>query len=307
MADLSSVISQMAILFLIVAVGYVAAKLGVFPANTNRVLSQLVVCVTNPCMVLHSVLGSQRQLTNREVLLLTAIAVASYAVLIALAQVLPRLLRCPKEDMGLYRFMTVFANLGFLGFPVVAALFGENAVFYAAIFNLVFQLLLNTYGVSLLTSGEGKPGFQPKMLLSPLIVASVLAYVCYLTDFRTPALVTDAMGMLGKVTSPVCMLVIGVTLAGVPLSSAFTNWRLYVLSFVRLLVLPVGAWLLLRPFVTNPLMLGITVVMMGMPIAAMSSIMTAKYGGNQQLAASGVFLSTLLSAFTIPFLMWVLF
>lgn len=297
----------MAILFLIVAIGYAAAKLGVFPPNTGRVLSQLVVCVTNPCMVLYSVLGSQRQLTNAQVLLLTAIALASYAVLIALAQVLPRLLRCPAQDVGLYRFMTVFANVSFLGFPVVAALFGENAVFYAAIFNLMFQLLLNTYGVSVLTSREGKPQFQPRQLLSPVILTSVLAYVCYLTDLRAPALVTDTLGMLGKVTSPVCMLFIGVTLAGVPLSSAFTNWRLYVLSLLRLLVLPVGAWLLLRPFVTNPLMLGITVVMMGMPVAAMSSVMTAKYGGNQQLAASGVFLSTLLSAFTIPFLMWMLF
>lgn len=305
--DILSVISQMTILLAIIAVGYAAAKCCVFPEGTNKVLAQLVIVVTNPCTVLYSVLGSDRLLTNREVLLLTGIALVVFAVLIALGRVLPRLLRCPEEDRNVYRFMTTFANMGFMGFPVISALFGAGAVFYASIFNLVFQFVVYTYGVALLAPKDGKERFSWKTVVSPIIIASVLAYIFYLTDFKAPQIITDGLGMLGKVTSPVAMLVIGIALSKVPLHEVFTNWRLYILNFIRLLVLPLIAFFILRNFSTDPILLGIPVVMLGMPVATLTTLMTAKYGGNERLAAAGVFLSTLVSFLTIPLLMWVLF
>ena len=305
--DLGSVISQMGILLALIAVGFVAAKCRVFPEGTNRVLAQLVIVVTNPATVLHSALSGERQLSNSEVLLLTVIAIAGFALLIGMGQALPRLVRAPKDDRNVYIFMMTFSNMGFMGFPVVRALYGDGAVFYAAIFNLIFQFVVYTYGAALLAPKQGKERVTWRLLLSPIILASVLAYLCYLTGFQAPQIVTQGLEMLGSVTSPVCMLVIGIALSKVPFKQVFSNWRLYVMCVLRLLVLPVAVFFLLRSFVTNPLMLGITVVMLGMPIATMSTLMTAKYGNNQALAASGVFLSTLLSFVTIPLLMWVLF
>lgn len=305
--DILSVISQMAILLAIIAVGFAAAKCKVFPEGTNKVLAQLVIVVTNPCIVLHSVLGSDRILTNSEVLLLTAIALGVFAVLIALGRLLPKLLRCPKKDIDLYRFMITFANMGFMGFPVVKALYGDGAVFYASIFNLVFQFVVYTYGVALLAPKDSKDRFSWKTLVSPIIIASVLAYIFYLTDFEAPKVIVDGLGMLGNVTSPVAMLVLGIALSKVSVKEVFGNWRLYVLNFVRLLVLPVCAYFILRNISTDIVMLGIPVVMLGMPMATLTTLMSAKYGGNERLAASGVFISTLMSFITIPLLMWVLF
>lgn len=305
--NLNSVISQMTILLLIIAVGYATAKCKVFPEGTNKVLAQLVIVVTNPCMVLYSVLGSDRILTNREVLLLTGIALAVFAVLIALGRLLPRLLHCPKEDVNVYRFMSTFANMGFMGFPVIKALYGAGAVFYASIFNLVFQFVVYTYGVALLAPKNSKDRFSWKTLVSPIIIASVLAYIFYLTDFEAPQLLTDGLGMLGNVTSPVAMLVIGIALSKVPFKEVFTNRRLYILNFIRLLVLPLIAFFILRNISTDPILLGIPVVMLGMPVATLTTLMSAKYGGNERLAAAGVFMSTLISFITIPLLMWVLF
>ena len=316
--DLVSVIAQMGILLAIIAVGFAAAKCGVFPDGTNRVLAQLVILVTNPCTVLHSALSGEHALSNAEVLQLTLIAAVMFALLILLGQALPRLLRVPAGDRNVYIFMATFANLGFMGFPVVRAIYGPGAVFYAAIFNLIFQFVVYTYGLWLLThppggargTGRSAAGGRPaawRVFVSPIIVASILAYVCYLTGFRAPEPVTQGLGMLGNVTSPVCMLVIGIALSKVPIRSVFTNWRLYVISAVRLIALPVGMFFALRPFVPNPLVLGITVTMCGMPVATMSTLLTEKYGGNTRLAAAGVFLSTLLSMATIPLLMWMLF
>lgn len=305
--DLSSVIAQMGILLAIITVGFLAAKARVFPEGTERVLAQLVIVVTNPCTVLHSALSTERALSNGEVLLLTAIALGGFALMVGVGQALPRLLRVPRGEFGLYCFMATFSNMGFMGFPVVRALYGAGAVFYAAIFNLVFQFVVYTYGASLLAPREGRERVSWRVLFSPIILASLLAYACYLTGLRVAQPVTDGLGMLGAVTSPVSMLVIGIALSRVPVKNVFTNWRLCAISLFRLLVLPVAAFLALRPFVTNELMLGITVVMLGMPIATLSTLLGAKYGRDQSLAASGVFLSTLLSFATIPLLMWLLF
>lgn len=297
----------MAVLLIVILIGYAAAKARIFPADANRVFSQLVIYVTNPCTVLVAALGGERMLTNRQVLLLTGIAVAMYAVLIGLGAVLPRLLACPKEDRNLYHFMCVFSNMGFLGFPVVNALYGPNAVFFASIFNLVLQFVGYTYGDSLLNPNARGWRSELKNLISPIIIASVLAYICYLTDLKAPKLILNTLQLLANVTSGLSMLVIGIALSRVPLGRLFTNWRLYVINLVRLLLLPAGVYLLLRHVVDNSLMLGITVVMAGMPVATLTTLLTAKYDGNQELAAAGVFLSTLLSFVTIPLLMWIMF
>ena len=275
--DLTSVISQMAILLALIALGYTAAKCGAFPPNANHVLAQLVILVTNPATILSAALSGDKALSNAEVLLLTVIALGSFVLLVGIGQLLPRLLKVPKPELGVYIFMATFTNMGFMGFPVIRSLYGEGAIFYASIFNLVFQFVVYTYGAALLAPKDGKDRVSWRVLFSPIILASVLAYICYLTGFQAPKVVTDGLGMLGSVTSPVCMLVIGIALSQVKFGQVFRNWRFYILFAVRMILLPVGVYFLLRPFVQNTLMLGITVVMLGMPAATLTTIFCAKY------------------------------
>ena len=305
--SLSSVVSAMAVLFLIIAVGYAAGKLRVFPDNAAQTLSQLVINVTNPCMVLYAVLGTERLLTNREVFVLTAIALGLFAVLIPLGRLLPRLLRCPREERNVYSFFCTMRNLGFLGFPVVSALYGPNAVFYASIFNLVMQFVAYSYGEALFRPGVSRRSVSWRTFCTPMILASLLAYGLYFVDFQAPEVLVSVIGSLSGVTSPLAMLVIGVTLSKVPLRRVFTNWRLYAHEAIRLLALPLALWALLRGFVSNRLMLGVAVVMCGMPAGTITTLFAARYRVQQELAASAVFLSTLLSLATIPLLMGTLF
>ncbi len=302
--DIASIFAQMLILFLTIGVGYTAAKCKLLGPDFNRQLSNLVIYFTSPALVLYSVIGTERVLSNQQVLLLTGISLLSYALLIVIAQVLPKLLRVPREQVGIYRFMTIFSNVGFMGFPVVQAIFGADAVFYAAIFQIPFNILSFTYGLYLI-AGKGK--FRPLQLCNPTIIATLLAYVLYLVGFQAPAVLVDLCDFIGQVTSPAAMIILGAALAAVPLRSVFTDLRCYLLSIIKLLVIPVALYLLLRPFVHNELILGITVVIMAMPVATNTTMLCAQYGGDSVTAAKGVFLSTLLSVATIPFLMWVLF
>lgn len=304
--DIAGLANQLFVLFLIILLGYGLRRLGLLPGNTNQVLADLVVNVANPCRVLASVMDGQRTLTNSQVLLLTLVAVGMYGVLIALAHFVPRLLRVPREQAGTYRFMTVFSNISFIGFPIVAALFGDEAVFLAAIFVLVYQLFCYTYGIAQIGgAGCGRPSWR--MLCSPMVLASLAAYVLYLCRIPVPGPVVQVADTVGEITSPAAMLSIGCAMAAVPLRRIFGNGKIYWFSACKLLLLPVVAWALCFWWMPNPLMLGVTVVVCAMPVATNATLLSTKYGGDVDLATAGVFVTTLLSLVTLPAVLALLF
>ena len=312
--DTTQIFSQMLILFLLMALGFVALKTGVLTEGSNRHLTNLVLYITNPCTILYSVLSGKAMLTIREVLALTLIALVFYLALLGLAYLVPKLLRVPPEQAGVYRFMTVFGNIGFMGFPVVRSIFGQGAVFYAAIFNLFYQLFAYTWGIRQIARNGQTDRITPRTFLQPVIIAALLSYIIYLTGTQERitgsvpgALLTRLLGMVDGITSPLCMIITGVGLAMVPLGKVFGNWRLYLLSAGKQLLLPSLAFFLLSPFVTNRLMLGICIIMAAMPIGTMTSLFCERYDGPVDLAASGIFLSTLLSIPAVPLLMSLFF
>lgn len=308
MADITTIFLKILQLVIVIAIGYAAAKARVITPEGRKHLSELVLTITNPCSVLFAVMDGENTLTKAQVLLLTAIAFAAYGFLILIAHFLPKLLR-ETSDAGVWRFMLVFSNVGFFGFPVVRAVFANDssAVFYAAIFNLVFQLLAYTYGARQISGSREEGRLRPRLLLKPIIIASLLAYVIYFTGWRAPKFATDTVGFLANVTSPMCMLIIGSSLAAVPVGRVFTRWKLYPVLIVKQIGIPVAVYYAVSGFVKNETILGICVVMMAMPVAALTALFCTKYERDGELAASGVFVSTLLSVATIPLLLWLLF
>lgn len=305
--EIGSVFQQMVVLFLMMALGYVANKTRVMTLEGNKGLSKLVNCITNPCNILYAALCNDHALSNRDVLVVVGLACGMYIFLTLLAQVVPILLRVPKAQKGQYKFMMIFSNVGYMGIPVISAIYGNNAVFYLSIIIMVFYVFIYTYGIYLIRGGQGEEGFKLKELVTPMMISSILGLAFYLLNVRMPAVLTDTMDALRQVTTPCAMLIIGCALAAVPLGSIFSNWRLYVVSLLKLLVIPIGSYYLLRPLVLDPVVLGVFVAVMGMPIASNFTMLSAQYDRDQKLAAASVFITTLLSVATIPLLMALLF
>lgn len=303
--NIAALNQQMLVLFSVLFVGFFATKVGLLPAGTGKYLSELVVGVTCPATTLYAVATSCRALSNGDVAMVLLITALIYGALILLATLCTRLFRVPRAQAGVYRFLLVFANVGFLGYPVVQALSGPDAVFIASMYNLVFQLLCFTYGVAQVSGKREK--FSWRILARPMIVASTLSLVLYLTAFRFPPMVTKVLGCLDQITAPASMLVIGCTLAACSFRELFTKWRVYVWCLLKLIVIPVLTWAVLRLFVTDGLILLVMVVLSALPSATNSVLLCVKYGGDESTAASGVFLSTMLSIVTLPVLLQILF
>ncbi len=302
--NIAGLSQQMFLLFGIIIIGYIATKCKKMDSVTNQKLSMLISCVTNPLQVVSSVLQGERPLENSMVLKITGIAFIIYAVLILLAKALPRILHAKKGQEGVYQFLFIFANVGYMGYPVIEALLGTEYLFCATIFVMTFQLFCWSYGVSLL-SGEKKISW--KAFLRPMIVAALLAYGIYFANIQVPPVCYQLTKTVGSVTSPMAMLIIGCSLAQLSLKEVFGKWQMYVLAVLKLLVLPITGWFILRFLITDKVLLGVFVVTLAMPSATNATIISYQYGGDEKMASSGVFLTTLFSVVTIPLVMWLLF
>lgn len=302
--NISGLSQQMFLLFGIIIIGYIATKCKKMDSVTNQKLSTLISCVTNPLQVVSSVLQGERPLENSMVLKITGIACCIYLVLIFLAKALPRIFRARNGQEGVYQFLFIFANVGYMGYPVIEALLGTEYLFCATIFVMTFQLFCWSYGVSLL-SGEKKISW--KAFLRPMIVAALLAYGIYFANIQVPPVCYRLTKTVGSITSPMAMLIIGCSLAQLSLKEVFGKWQMYVLSALKLLLLPIAGWFVLRLFITDKVLLGVFVVTLAMPSATNATIISYQYGGDEKMASSGVFLTTLFSVATIPFVMWLLF
>ena len=269
MADVGIVFQKMLVLLLMMSVGFAAGKTGIMTQQGNHCLSVLINKVTMPCMLLHASVSGERVLGNGDVLLLTGLYFAGFALLIVLARLYRLALHPAKEDGGVYELLMIFPNSAFIGIPVAAAIYGSTAVFGISLLNLPFYVALYCYGV-------------------------------YLCNIRLPDLLAEPMQTIGQISTPGAMMLIGSTLADVPLKKAVCNWRMLLLAAGRLLLAPVAVHLVFSLFVKDEMLLGLVTLIAAMPSASFVSLLAAEYEKNEVLAAEGVFLTTILSVVTIP-------
>ena len=297
-------ITVMATLFVIVIVGYMAGKLGYMGGEFDRKLSSLVLNWTCPALILSSAMTGELP-DRRFILPLLAISVVTYVVLTGVAFWLPRFLTKRKEDEGVVGFAMMFGNVGFMGYPVVASIFGHEAVFYAAVLNVVNTFAVFTVGTVLVTGKtevEG-PRFQKKVLYgSPMLSAYLTMLIVALQIEDIPAFISQPLTMIGNITVPAALLIIGSSMSQLPLKALMGNTTVYVTTVMRLAVVPIAMYFLCMLLGFDPYVVNINTVVIAMPVATYGTILCLKYGRDTSLMAEVTFITTLLSMITIPLL-----
>lgn len=300
--NIQILITRMAELFILICIGYAVYKLKVINDGFVKQFSRLVLDVTLPAMILSSVLKLEERQPLSDVLTCLGTAIALiFLILPILGIILAKAVRAGRGQTGLYTFMNTFSNIGFMGFPVIAPLCGSVGLFYTAIFNLVFNIAVYSLGIWLMNRDKAdSAGFDPKMILTPGTVISTLSLILYFLDPHIPVLVSGTIDILGQMTSPAAMLIIGFSLARIDVKSVFTEWRLYPWTILKQLVVPLLLWYPLTWVIKNPVLLEVTYILTAMPVANSSVLFAATYDGDVDLAAKGVFITTLFSLVTVP-------
>ena len=306
--DIFVVFSKIFVLFLLIIIGFIAGKLKIMDEEMNGKFSRLILTISLPAYVINAVLQAEHTTTAQQILQVFLISFLFYAFNALIAWIVPFLLGAPKAERGMYRFMALFSNSGFMGFPITQSVLGNTALLYASVYNVPSALLVFSLGLYLVVGNNDKVKINYRIFFNPGIVAAVLSMVIYLMDISFPAVVEETLELTGQMMIPGAMMVLGASLATLPLKGIFGDWRVYVFCLIRLIAIPYITWLVFGLFVDDPLMLGMIVLISAMPVANNATLFAARYHDREalDLSSKGVFISTVLSVFTIPLMVYLL-
>lgn len=299
----------MTTLLVLVVTGFIAGKVGYMGGEFDRKLSSLVINITCPALILSSAMTGELP-DRRFILPLLLISVVTYIVLTVVAFWLPRWLTRHREDEGALGFALMFGNVGFMGYPVVASIFGHEAVFYAAVLNVVNTFAVFTIGTILINGrSDGDSGrFQKKVLYStPMLAAYLTMGIVALEVKDIPAVVSQPLTMLGNVTVPAALLIIGSSMSHLSIRTMLGNATVYATALFRLGILPIGIYFLTRGLGFSEFVVNINTLVIAMPVATYGTILCLKYKKDTTMITEVTFITTLLSMVTIPLLVLLLF
>lgn len=301
--DITNVINQVIIILLLIAVGFACRKFGMINQQTKKGIADILLVVSIPAATVNAFNNT----FPREVLM-DGLAIFIFGIIAHAATVLISRFIYARKPLGtraVMSFVTVFSNCAFMGFPVMKSIFGDVGIFYASFYFMTFNIFLWTYG-NMVFTGAAEKGAVRRAVLNTGTLAVVVSLILLLTPVKIPALGASVLNLLGSLTTPLAMLVIGATLAEVKLRTIFHGFAVYWLTALRLLILPAVAMVLLKIAGASHTAILAGTLLIGMPAASNTVMFAEKYDGDTILATRAVILSTVLSIVTIPLIVWLI-
>lgn len=306
---------QMLILFTIVLLGAIARKIHLMNDDFDTLLSKLVMTVTLPGMILDSVLSNTNLPDSHTIMMMLVYSTVLYVLVCLFAWIFVRLVHrgVPRPAQGAHAYLISFGNTGFIGFAVLGAIMGNDAVLYGAVYNIPYNVFLFSVGMLFIasTGSDGAAAKKPvkeqvkaiaKQLVSPCLISCFVAMFLALFGVTDSGYVGQTCNLLGQMTVPAAMLVIGSTLAKQPLKQMVNDGWSYLTSFMRLAGVPLLIFFVGGIFIHDPYILAVIVIESAMPAASSGIMMCLAYGGDTMTMSRGTFITTIFSLVTLPLL-----
>ena len=295
--DILTVGGSVVTLFLLMAVGFVLAKLQVLTKPALGQMSKLLMYVVCPAIMIDILTAETRNWdTVRVMLIAGAVLVGTYILNMILIQLCFR--KKAPEQRGVLRFASIYGNTGFMGIPLIQAVLGDSAMLIAVTSLVVFNISTWTHG-AILIGGKERASVK-KALLNPGTIGFLIAIVVFASGIPVPGPVADAVGFVGSLNTPLAMIIIGGQMAAVDLKSILKDARLYVSALLKLLIMPMISLFVLLPLGLEPIIVVAVTILAGCPTAGATSIMSEMMGKDASLAARLVTLSTIFCVITLP-------
>lgn len=356
--SITVVLQQMIIIFILIGIGMILYRRKIISEEGSKQISGLIINVTNPALLICSALEDGPKATLSELGMAFVAYAVVFALLIAVGFLIPRLLRIPKDSRYAYQMLTVFGNVGFIGIPLASAVLGSESLIFVSIFNLLFNLLIYTFGISLLqraaagqpqknapnaiegkrnaailsvrqteaapagrtaadapyTAGQAEEhavsgtaagtrnitSKRLQKLVNAGTISATVTILFYLGNFPVPEIISSALSYTGRATTLLSMLVLGVSVAQMAPKDIFSHPKLYVFTFLRQVLLPIGCMLLMRSFFDNKLILNTMLLMVAVPAANMPLMLAKQMDMETEAISQGIILTTILSLVTVP-------
>ena len=294
----STILYKTVIMLVLIAVGILCSKTKLISEASNKDLSKFVLQVVNPVVIFMSYQTDYRKELVRNLLLTFVISIGAIVLAVVLAYVFVR--KKQGREFEIERFSATYSNCGFMGIPLVNAVYGDVGVFYLTAFITVFNIFVWTHGV-ILISGEKNFKQVVKVFYSPTIIAIVLGIITFFLRLRLPAPAAETLGLIKELNTPLAMLVSGVTIAGTNVMKMLKNYRVYYVCLLKLLIIPliIAVPLALMTGVDEKVRMTVLVAAAAPP-AAICTLFSLRYGKNSIYASEIFAAGTILSVGTLP-------
>jgi predicted permease len=293
----TTIINQVIILALIMLVGIIARKKGMLNEEVNSKLSDFLLNITLPCLIVTSFSFEYSAEMMNNIKLIFFYSVLIHLVLIFLSKVFA--LRFSGSSRKVIRFVAVFSNSGFMGFPVLFGLYGNIGVFYGAVFNIPWNIFMLSFGSMLFTGKKDLKSLR-RVITHPGIIATAIGILMFVFSLSMPLPLEKALVSVGAMTTPLSMIIVGSMLAEIKFREVFSGFAVYYVSAVRLIAAPLLTLAIMRLLNADQLLTEIAVTIEAMPAAVIATVLASKFGGDTKLASRCVFISTIISMVTIP-------
>lgn len=301
------IITALAKIFIIMLPGYILKKTGVLSKQHVEGMSSLITNVTFPCMII----VSMQMEFSMEILNNCKNAIIVFSCIIAVTMVLARVVskraKLPRTQSGIFAFMLMFGNTGFIGFPVLSGLFGQEAVLYGALCDAVYNIFMFTIGIALIKPGDERRGRREvirqtvRESLNPCFFGLIIGLVLFIGQISLPEIIGGPMESIGNITSPLAMIVIGAHLAEINFGELFRAKHAYVVCLLKLIVTPLIGLVFVKLIIgTGSLLASAIIIEAAMPVAMCSVIFSEQYKADVNFAVKGVMLTTVMCIVTIP-------
>ena len=307
------IFQKLLVLFGFMFIGYFSYKRKWITDHTESQLSGLVVNIFNPALIISGVISSSTNGNLKMVIMDLFLAMLLFAILIVISPLFVRILRVKKSEINIYSVMMIFSNLGFMGIPLIEELYGKGAIFYVVIYSFVYTVVFYSYGIYLFekekavqTGEKAKIQFEWKKMVNPGIIASLIAMLIFILQIKVPAPAVSFVDYLGNTCIPLSMILTGVSVAKLSIIEVFKDVKMYTFTFLKMLVIPVIAAVLIKKFHIDPMLSGIMVIMFAMPNGSMPVMMSIDYGIDSSVCSRGIVLTTLLSIITLPIIAYLI-
>ncbi|MGL5259671.1 MAG: AEC family transporter [Lachnospiraceae bacterium] len=299
------VIGQIVIFIIYATLGIVMIKTKILEKDGLQILARMITKILLPLLIFTNCINGTTREIFFESLTILALAIVMYGILFISCKILASAFRLEGNEKKVYRACTMFGNVGFMGIPIVGAIFPERGVLYIAIFTVIDQLLLWTVGVELASPVDHmeKKSTKEKLLkmISPATVGIVLAVIIILFKIQIPEILNTALTKTGAAATPLAMIYLGGVFCNTNLIKYLGRKELYGAVLIKMCIMPLILVSLFKlfPFISSEM--GITIgILCALPSMSSMAMIFQSQKSDVEYGASMIFFTTICSIITVP-------
>lgn len=302
---MSAVISKLTEMVIMIIIGYICAKVNLTGPEFNQHTSKVLTNVLLPATILKAMSGLGGEITNKELVYVIFLFFLMMGLAGAVGILISRVLSIDQSDRGILIGLVMYMNISFVGFPLVETYYGAQGMLFACLSCVPMNLLMFSVGVAGI-SGNSRDAVNLKKILNVPMISTLLGIVIMVLKLQIPSLLYGTINSVANATVPISMIILGSSLAAIPAAEALGDVKIYIIAAARLLMCPILTNLLLRLFVDNQILIGAVTILASTPVAVLMTPLCVQYGKSDALSSKSIFISTVLSVFTMPAVIWLL-